>query len=211
MRAPGSSHGGFAQIVPRAVMWKPGVRRTVPGRSGRPACRGSPRAGARRSRRARSRLAERFTASVWTVIALQGSAKGRGCSLDSSGSLPDPVCVGRHADPCRLGCPPQVSFDSGGVATVGGDTAGTVGVDLAGFHDPKMRVRSNVPGHKPARTAVQSRQAPRSCPRKRQEVGIGHLTMPREQDVSGEPGRHAVNVIGPEFVAVHGSDVLQQG
>ena len=94
---------------------------------------------------------------------------------------------------------------------VGSDTEGTLGADSTGFHDPKMRIRSKVTGQQPDHTAVQRCQASRPCPRKHQEVGVSYLTMSRELDVTGELSRHAVNVIGPEFVAVHGCDVLQQG
>lgn len=80
----------------------------------------------------------------------------------------------------------SVPFDPVGFATVESDSAASFGTDLMSFHDPKMRIRSKVPGYKPAYAAVQRRQAPRSCPRKQQEVGIGHLTMSRELDIAGK-------------------------
>ncbi len=66
------------------------------------------------------------------------------------------------------------------------DTAGRMGAGLMSFHNSKMRIRSKVSGQQPAYATIQCRQTSRPCPCKQQEIGIGHLSMPRELDITGE-------------------------
>ena len=91
-------------------------------------------------------------------------------------------------------------------------TARAIGLDAgpSGVDDTKMLARSIVLGHHPVHAAIQGRKASRARPGKRQEVGIRNLTMPRKSDAAGERGRHAIDVVGPEFVAAHCRDVPQQ-
>ncbi len=66
------------------------------------------------------------------------------------------------------------------------DTAGRMGAGLTSFHNSKMRIRSKVSGQQPAYAMIQCRPTSRPCPCKQQEIGIGHLSMPRELDITGE-------------------------
>ena len=79
------------------------------------------------------------------------------------------------------------------------------------FDDAKMQAWSIASGKKPANLSIQRRQACRPFPRERQEVRVGHLAMPGDPQAVGKRCRHAINVVGPEFVTVHGGHVLQQG
>lgn len=81
----------------------------------------------------------------------------------------------------------------------------------SGVDDKNMRGRSIARGHGLAHAAIQCRQATRKRPRERQGIRTGDLTMPRELDATGERSRHAIDVIGPEIVTIHGGDVLLQG
>ena len=67
--------------------------------------------------------------------------------------------------------------------------------DSLGFDDPKVRIWSIASGQEPAHSAIQCRQASRSFPCKRQEVGAGHLTMPGDLHDVGKRRRHAIDVI----------------
>ena len=73
-----------------------------------------------------------------------------------------------------------------------------------------MRAWSIASGQKPANLAIQCRQASRPFPRERQGVRVGHLALPGAPQVVGKRCRHAIDVVWPEFVAVHGGDGRQQ-
>ena len=102
----------------------------------------------------------------------------------------------------------QVGFR---LSVVGAGITDACCASSARFHDAKMRARSIASGQKPADLAIERRQASLPFPRKREKVRVGHLAMPGDPQAVAKRCRHAIDVVGPGFVAVHGCDVPQQG
>ena len=102
----------------------------------------------------------------------------------------------------------QVSLHT---SVAGAGIAIACGASSAGLDDAKMQAWSIASGKKPANLAIQRRQASRPLPRERQEVRTDHLAMPGDPQAVGKRCRHAIDVVGPGFVAVQGGDVPKQG